>query len=443
MATRPTIENGTTTEMAAVRSELERVLASRAFAKSHRLCTLLTYICENSLKGHFDELTEQHIGIHVFGRSPGYNSAEDTIVRGTARHLRERLSLYYQDEGKDDPLHIAVPKGGYMAHFEAVPQTEARSVPVEHTLDEGHPPAGPVYEKAQSAPWPRSARFAVGALALLAVVLPALAVLVLRPKPKPSLEPPGPEALWRALFVPGRKTLIVPGDASLDAYTAWEQKQVSLADYTNQSYQRDVTVSRPPTHTDVPLSVRSVTPMADLRLVSELVRVPEQLGEPQLEGWTEIHYARDLVVADTQNNNLILIGSETFNPWVNLYQPLLDFYVHWDYKSDIYTVTDRAPRAGEQKLYEYERHTPGLKAYTLVALVDNTQGRGRVLLIEGTSMGTTYGAMNFFANEDLWGPVLHAAVDQSGRLHNFEVLLSNDFIRGGVSNTRLVTFHVH
>jgi hypothetical protein len=33
--------------------------------------------------------------------------------------------------------------------------------------------------------------------------------------------------------------------------------------------------------------------------------------------------------------------------------------------------------------------------------------------------------------------------DKSGRLHNFEVLLSNDFIRGGVSNTQLVAFHVH
>ena len=138
-----------------------------------------------------------------------------------------------------------------------------------------------------------------------------------------------------------------------------------------------------------------------------------------------------------------MIGSETFNPWVTLYQPLLDFDVHWDYKSDIYTVTNRAPHPGEQKQYEYDRHTPGLKAYTLIALVNNTQGQGRVLLIEGTSMGTTYGVMNFLANENMWRPAMKAAVDKSGRLHNFEVLLSNDFIRGGVSNTQLVALHVH
>lgn len=291
--------------------------------------------------------------------------------------------------------------------------------------------------------WPGSARIAVAVCTLLAVVLPATVFFLLRPKPGVNPDSFGPEILWRALFTPGRKTLIVPGDASLDAYTAWEQRQVSLADYTNQNYQREITVSGPPSHTDVPLSVRSVTPMADLRLVSELVRIPEQLGEPQLDETTGIIYARDLVVADTHDNNLILIGSETFNPWVTLYEPPLDFDVHWDYKADIYTVTNRAPHLGEQRQYVYERHTPGLKAYTLIALVNNTQGQGRVLLIEGTSMGTTYGAMNFLANESMWRPVMQAAVDKSGQLHNFEVLLSNDFIRGGVSNTQVVAFHVH
>lgn len=443
MATKPTIEDEASPQPAAMRAELDRVLNSHAFAKSHRLCALLTYICENSLEGHFDELTEQHVGINVFGRPGGYNSAEDTIVRGTARHLRERLALYYQDEGKDDALQITVPKGGYLAHFEAAPQVAASPAPAEETPEPIHTLSETEYGKRPSVPWPKSARIAVATAAVLAILLPALVFFLLRPKPRANPDSFGPEILWRALFAPGRKTLIVPGDASLDAYTAWEQRQVSLADYTNQSYQRQVTVSRPPSRTDVPLSVRSVTPMADLRLVSELVRIPERLGEPELEGWTEIYYARDLVVADTHDNNLILIGSETFNPWVTLYQPLLDFDVHWDYKADIYTVINRTPHPGEQKQYKYDRHTPGLKAYTLIALVNNTQGQGRVLLIEGTSMGTTYGAMGFLTNEEMWRPVMRAAMDKSGKLHNFEVLLSNDFIRGGVSNTQVIALHVH
>ena len=66
-----------------------------------------------------------------------------------------------------------------------------------------------------------------------------------------------------------------------------------------------------------------------------------------------------------------------------------------------------------------------------------------MLLIEGTSMGTTYGALNFFTNEKLWQPVISAATDKSGKLHNFEVLLGSDFVRGGTSNTQIVALHLH
>lgn len=150
-----------------------------------------------------------------------------------------------------------------------------------------------------------------------------------------------------------------------------------------------------------------------------------------------------MVVANTHDNNLILIGSETFNPWVTLYQRALDFYVHWDYLHDVYYVSNHAPKPGEQTQYIYDRRTPGLKAYTLVALTDNVQGEGRVLLIEGTSMGTTYGAINFFTNQQLWQPVIRMATDKSGKLRNFEVLLSSEFVRGGASNTQIVALHLH
>jgi hypothetical protein len=183
--------------------------------------------------------------------------------------------------------------------------------------------------------------------------------------------------------------------------------------------------------------------MADLRLVSELVRVPERIGEPQAELWMEVRYARDLVVADTHDNNLILIGSETFNPWVTLYQPKLDFNAHWDYKSDVYRITNRAPKPGEQSQYDYDRRNSADKPLTLIALMDNSQGHGRVLIVEGTSMGSTYGGMNFFSNEVLWRQAMTAATDGTGKLHNFEALLSSDFVRGGVSNTQLVALHVH
>lgn len=91
--------------------EVQRVLDSRAFAKASRLAALFEYICRKSLYGALDELTEQQIGIHVFRRSPGYNSAEDTIVRGTARLLRQRIETYYDQEGAHNGFRVSIPNG--------------------------------------------------------------------------------------------------------------------------------------------------------------------------------------------------------------------------------------------------------------------------------------------------------------------------------------------
>ena len=434
-----------TLEASVSRQQLLRVLASRTFAKSPRLSEMLDFIGHHTLEGRTDELTEQQIGIHVFHRTPGYNSGEDTIVRGTARHLRQRLDLYYQDEGQLDPVRITIPKGGYVASFEPWPVASATPLPEAEPVRIGYaqPPLHQPVPTAgvEASPWPRAAVLIV---ALLAVVSVSLLVVLLHQQRPEHLT--GPQPLWNALFTPGRKTLIVPGDASLDAYVAWEQQDVSLQDYSNQHYQQHITVSQPPSNKDVPLSVRSVTPMADLRLVAELVRVPQHMGLPQAEGWTDIRYARDVVVADTHDNNLILIGSRTFNPWITLYQPTLDFEVQWDHKADVYSVINRAPGPGEQSRYEYNRSlSPGqpLDPLTHIALMDNTQGHGRVLLIEGTSMGSTYAALAFLTNEHLWQPVLARATDRTGRLHNFEVLLSSEFVRGGVSNPTLIAFHDH
>jgi len=445
MATKSTFEAPLPVDLDLCRESLRRILAGRTFSKSPRLCSLLEYIVENTLSGRLDDLTEQQIGIGVFQRNPGYNSGEDTIVRGTARHLRQRLEQYYTEEGHAEHIRISVPKGGYVAHFEmaagASIATQSVSEPVIHIGEITAPvPTEPI----ATPRWPVSARVTVFVLAALTVLLPLAVYLLHRPM-TPARASNQPLLLWRSLFTPERKTIIVPGDASLDAYIAWEQHPVSLENYANQTYQQNVTVSKPPTGTDVPLSIRSVTPMADLRLVSELVRAPEAMDMPQLERNVEIRYARDVAVADTHDNNLILIGSETFNPWVTLYQPSMDFAAHWDFAKDIYTIENKAPRAGEQSLYSYDRREqhPVQNSITHVALLDNSQGQGRVLIVEGTSMGTTYGAVNFLTHEQLWKPVIKAATDSSGHLRNFEVLLSGGFVHGGVSNTHVLAMHVH
>jgi hypothetical protein len=96
---------------------VQQLIASRSFSKSSRLTSFLSYICRCALEGRNDEITEQQIGIHGFERPVNYNPGEDNIVRTTARQLRQKLALYYQEEGSSDEIRVDIPRGGYHPTF--------------------------------------------------------------------------------------------------------------------------------------------------------------------------------------------------------------------------------------------------------------------------------------------------------------------------------------
>jgi TolB-like protein len=101
-------------ETQAALQQLERILASPGFTRNARLSKFLRYAVEGHLEGKDGELKESLLAIAVFGRSPGYDPKQDPIVRTEAIRLRARLSEYYLNGGKNDPLLIELPKGGYV-----------------------------------------------------------------------------------------------------------------------------------------------------------------------------------------------------------------------------------------------------------------------------------------------------------------------------------------
>ena len=111
---------------------VQRVSTGSTFEKSHRLRAFFLYVCRCALDGQPEAATEQQIGIHVFGRPPGYNPNEDNIVRSHARLLRLKLEHHFSNEGKDEPVVIGIPKGRYLAVFEprAAVAPPASQVPV-------------------------------------------------------------------------------------------------------------------------------------------------------------------------------------------------------------------------------------------------------------------------------------------------------------------------
>src|SRR5437868_14336635 len=96
-----------------VQRHLEKVLVSAEMCRSKKLCQFLRFTVEEVLRGHGSELKEYAIAVGVFKRNREFDPGADPIVRVQARRLRSKLEQYYQTEGRDDPIQIEYPVGGY------------------------------------------------------------------------------------------------------------------------------------------------------------------------------------------------------------------------------------------------------------------------------------------------------------------------------------------
>src|SRR5215467_7715707 len=100
-----------------VRTQLDRVLASAAFADAGRASNFLRFVVLRALAGRTGEIKESVIAVEALGRSPSFDSKSDAIVRVEAKRLRDRLDCYYRSEGAGDSVVISLPKGGYIPEF--------------------------------------------------------------------------------------------------------------------------------------------------------------------------------------------------------------------------------------------------------------------------------------------------------------------------------------
>lgn len=112
-----------------VQAQLEKILLCDGFARNERQSRFLRFVVEGRLAGRVAELKESLIAIEVFGRAPGYDPRQDSVVRTEASRLRTRLTEYYAGEGRQDGLIIELPKGGYVPSFRQTGENRSSAVP--------------------------------------------------------------------------------------------------------------------------------------------------------------------------------------------------------------------------------------------------------------------------------------------------------------------------
>src|SRR5438445_362199 len=96
---------------------LSNARRDRCLANSSQGSRLLRFVVERTLEGRADEIKESVLGVEVFGR-PSFDPRTDPIARVEASRLRQRLTSYYEGEGRQDTVRIILPKGSYVPIFE-------------------------------------------------------------------------------------------------------------------------------------------------------------------------------------------------------------------------------------------------------------------------------------------------------------------------------------
>src|SRR5579859_6847935 len=369
---------------------VQRIVVSRSMGRSPLLSEFLLYICDRHLRNQSAELTEQRIGVHVFGRSEGYNSNDDNIVRNYARTLRKRVEDYFATEGKHEDLKLEIPRGAYVPVFysrKPEDSTQITSLPGGSdpgpSFIEETPREQPLLAANDSARPVRS--FILNPVVFCFILAAAIATYFLvRGFSRATAQPTSPtDALWSQLFQKERDTFVVPADSGLVIMQGLTGRPVSFGDYLSGSYQGESSSNAALSAGQVrDLGTRSYTSIVDLNLVLRLSRIQQVVPQRML-----VYSARDFRMDDLRSSNAILLGSVDANPWVGLFEQQLNFRFSFDPKSDSAPVIlNQHPRAGKQPVYANHHDGSWHNTFGRIAYLSNLDGSGHVLLVGGLNM---------------------------------------------------------
>jgi hypothetical protein len=422
------------------RELVNRVLAGRVFNRAPAMRAFLVYITENTLSGQTEHLKEQVIGAEVLGRRPDYNPADDNIVRVRAHELRERLERHFSTEGAEEPIMITVPKGSYVPEFVlrksplAEPQQPLQLVPATPA---DRPAIGPV-----PAPVPTRVRRWVQPVAFAAILVAAVlltAVLVAR-QSKARLGPRnGPvHDFWAQFFSkPDEELRIVFADTSFALWQDTSGKSYSLGSYLSHEYLsgqggqlREV-------------ATRRATSPADLLISVHLTALAGEFG-----GQVAPQFARNVNAEFLRRGNVVVIGSRRSNPWMELYEPNLNFQLGQDPGSSAPIFHNRAPQKGEADMYVIPAmlDTEGAEqreftSYGVVALLRGCGSRRFILLAEGLNMQATQAAGEMVTDPQLLESLLRSIGHKPGEnVAPFEALIQVTSLPGSYENPHVVAF---
>jgi hypothetical protein len=410
----------------------ERILASQVFRRSPRLSALLRYLAEHSLNDEHNLLSEQQVGIAVFGRHPGYNATEDSVVRVQVHNLRERLAEYFAGEGAWEAVVATIPKGKYCLIF--APRSDAST------------------QESAAAADSRIAKhwsFPAWAALLVAVLTFALGIAghsywvksgvsAVRVSPRAPELLPNP--LLGSVLTAGNGTIVVVEDTMLVSASMLRGEPFSLPEFVAAGG-RAPALTGVFSNETVQKRLESLIPVTRyVNLANVTFAVGLLRSYPHLSEKTLFRHPREVQFRDIRASNCILFGGQLSNPWIDLYEDNMNFHLR------AFTAgtgfENRHPKPGEQKVYGDTERGDNL-TYARISLLPNFEAATRALVLTGMGGPETEAAALFLLSPNLLEQLPAELREQLRTLPpQLEILLSASRVGTAVGRTQVVAWRV-
>ncbi len=341
-----------------MKAEVDRILQSDTLRNAEALKRLLVYLADKSESGEADQLKEYTIGLDAFGKPPGYDPRQDSIVRLQVGRLRQKLAEYYLTEGRNDSVVVELPKGHFKLRCETRPQAAVAESP------------------AAARPWRRRALMLAAALCVAVAWATISTIRLWRQEqlaaPMHAAWTPELEALWapflavdRPLVVSiGSPLFVLLGNGRLYrdmSINRWEDALVSPGVAAVRRALQDPPVQ--PRHHFVP---------ADELNAAFLI---EKLLGPRKQN-ISLAKSTQLSLQQLETNNMLLVGSPA------LFDALLgSLPFEREFIQERGGIRNLHPRAGEPAFFA-DQHATGSsedgEVYTLITHAPGPLGNGDV-----------------------------------------------------------------
>ncbi len=402
-------------EIADLESLATRVAAGPQLQSSPRLREFFHYVVDCALRSAPEEATEQHIGVHVFHRHPGYNSGDDSIVRSQARLLRLKLAAYFANEGADEPIIIDIPKGQYLPIFRPAGEPPAAAPPLAVPTPMAPAATEPAPRTAARVWHPRLA--ALGASLALCLLLAGAAGFLLRSRQDfPST--PVLDSFWGP-FYRDDGTLVIYSNPAFEGtpYTGLKLLTDSPASDPNDTA---ASVDETYTGTGEVAAVQQLTHLFDAH------QHTFTLKRSRLVTWDE-----------ASTRNLIFVGAPSQNTALDDLPKLTQFSIvqtpdHHGYIANLH------PAPGEPA--SFPRISPTSET-AIVALLPGLQPGTHIAIFSGLSTIGTQQAVEFLTQPASITQIRHAEGLSTGPLRPFEALVEVRIQKGVGIGASLLAVH--